>query len=94
MENRAETRMAAAANYYARRWGQPVPAMTPRFAELIITRWKAAVQQGIVAIPTEDSRNHKPSAPQRTHFDFGGSSIDLGRNEIAIGRQIYQGPTR
>lgn len=92
METRAEIRMAAAANYYARRWGYPVPEMTPRFAETIIARWRDDAKRGIVAIPAEESRNHKPIITERNHIDFGGSSINMGIGEVAIGREVYRGP--
>ena len=94
MENRAEIRMAAAANYYARCWGQPVPDMTPRFAENVIARWRINAENGKIAIPTEQSRNHRQPAFEGTnHFDFGGSSIEVGTNEAVIGREIYRGPS-
>ena len=56
--------MAAAANYYERRWGKPIPDMTPAFAETIITRWRADVNKGIVAIPSQDT-NPAHSHPVR-----------------------------
>lgn len=82
MEKRAETRMAAARNYYARMWGTPVPEMTPKFAERVISRWRADIQQGIVAIPVENhnhSGQHAAKPIQKT--SVGGITYELRPGE-------------
>ncbi len=86
MEKRAEMRMAAASNYWKRRWGEPVPSMTPQFAEQVIGRWRNNAQRGIVAIPMENHNHtgqHTARSTQRT--TIGGITYELKPGESFLG---------
>lgn len=94
MEKRAEIRMKAASNYYMRRWGEPVPPMTHRFAEHVIARWQEDAKKGIVAIPVAD-HGGRPTDPTR-RFDLGGLTLELKPNQLALGSkgQVYRGKSQ